>query len=489
MLYNNSINTEENRMDEETFENENEEPAEGKENDAKNTISADLIRGHINTIILRTLNERDKYGYEIINEIEEKSHGQYTLKQPTLYSALKRLESQGYVKSYWKTDSVTLGGRRKYFTLTESGKEIAERNQAEWEYSRTVIDSLISNKSFDFNQPAPTAVDFNLLKKSVTRVPTQKDEEELSERADGDGGEKLKNVGYDEAYDLRKEERAEYKEERTEIISETKTAEPEPNAAALLSNAEAEEQRKIAHENFLKLISAPAKTENTVNEEPIVPHSEDIDTNKLLYNNKPETERDYKNLINGIFSKAIKDPNERRTPTVEKVYTAEPKVNSVTERGIQDGLKVNTSKANAHSARSAAKTTYDLGMTLFKCSLIVAFIMLIEFIICITCKDNLGVSAVYPVVILLLGLAQLGVCGLLALKGFGKNAAKPTTHGYISICVIITIIAILIISVAAFLMNVNFASAGDICAKIVIPCITALNVPVFAVSFYLFARA
>ena len=67
----------------------------------KSGVSADLIRGHINTIILRTLAEGDRYGYDIISEIEQKSHGQYSLKQPTLYSALKRLEAQGYVKSYW----------------------------------------------------------------------------------------------------------------------------------------------------------------------------------------------------------------------------------------------------------------------------------------------------------------------------------------------------------------------------------------------------
>ncbi len=93
----------------------------------KSSISADLIRGHINTIILRTLSERDKYGYEIINEIVQKSHGQYELKQPTLYSALKRLETQGYIKAYWKTDEISAGGRRKYFTLTESGREITEK--------------------------------------------------------------------------------------------------------------------------------------------------------------------------------------------------------------------------------------------------------------------------------------------------------------------------------------------------------------------------
>ena len=91
-------------MDDEILNNvENNSSPDNEE--AKGTISADLIRGHINTIILRTLYERDKYGYEIIEEIESKSHGQYTLKQPTLYSALKRLESQGYINAYSGLDT------------------------------------------------------------------------------------------------------------------------------------------------------------------------------------------------------------------------------------------------------------------------------------------------------------------------------------------------------------------------------------------------
>ena len=53
-------------------------------------ISSDLIRGHINTIILRSLYDGDKYGYDIINEIEKKSGGMYSLKQPILPSSLTR---------------------------------------------------------------------------------------------------------------------------------------------------------------------------------------------------------------------------------------------------------------------------------------------------------------------------------------------------------------------------------------------------------------
>lgn len=162
---------------------------ESGEEDEKDhgTISSDLIRGHINTIILRSLYDGDKYGYAILEEIARKSHNQYQLKQPSLYSALKRLEKEGYITSYW--GGTAGGGRRKYFSLTDQGKEVAERNLMEWEYSRTVIDSLISDKDFDFSSPAPSAVDMRVLKQSTSRVPTtgepNDEDEQMDEPMDG----------------------------------------------------------------------------------------------------------------------------------------------------------------------------------------------------------------------------------------------------------------------------------------------------------------
>ena len=129
-------------MDEETLAVETDEdeavsadsPVADEEKSEKG-VSSDLIRGHINTIILRSLYDGDKYGYEIIAEIERKSSGQYSLKQPSLYSALKRLEKDGYITSYW--GGSVGGGRRKYFSLTDEGKAISEQIQAEWEYSHS----------------------------------------------------------------------------------------------------------------------------------------------------------------------------------------------------------------------------------------------------------------------------------------------------------------------------------------------------------------
>ncbi len=120
------------------------------DNSAANT---DLIRGHVITIILRSLQGNDKYGYEICREIEVKSEGSYVLKQPTLYSCLKRLESQGYITSYM--GDISNGGKRRYYSLTEKGEEFLERDKQEWEFSRTLINRLLSDKDYDLTQPPP----------------------------------------------------------------------------------------------------------------------------------------------------------------------------------------------------------------------------------------------------------------------------------------------------------------------------------------------
>lgn len=114
------------------------------------SISSDLIRGHIETIILRSLYDGDKHGNEICLDIEDKSGGEYEIKQPTLYSALKRLEETGLVHAYWSSG---VGGRRRYFKLTDKGRETCEDNFLQWIHSRNVIDKLISNGN-DLGYPA-----------------------------------------------------------------------------------------------------------------------------------------------------------------------------------------------------------------------------------------------------------------------------------------------------------------------------------------------
>ena len=102
-------------------------------------------RGSIYNIILKTLQSGDKYGYEICKEVEEKTNGAYILKQPSLYSGLKRLEAQGDISSYWKDSA--LGGRRHYYSLTENGKTRIEQSNFNWQDARDDIVETLFEKS------------------------------------------------------------------------------------------------------------------------------------------------------------------------------------------------------------------------------------------------------------------------------------------------------------------------------------------------------
>lgn len=104
-------------------------------------ITSDLIRGHTETIILAQLMPHDSYGYEINKAIQEKTGGRYELKEATLYSAFRRLENAQLIRSYWGDENS--GARRRYYAITDLGRETYQQNRLDWEKAKTVIDQLI----------------------------------------------------------------------------------------------------------------------------------------------------------------------------------------------------------------------------------------------------------------------------------------------------------------------------------------------------------
>ncbi len=107
----------------------------------ENKISSDLLRGHTDTMILKLLLSGDQYGYEITKLIYQHSGGEYELKEATMYSSLKRLESEGCITSYWGDENQ--GGRRKYYKLTDKGRMLYTDNKQNWEYAKRVLDQLL----------------------------------------------------------------------------------------------------------------------------------------------------------------------------------------------------------------------------------------------------------------------------------------------------------------------------------------------------------
>ncbi len=105
------------------------------------SIASELIRGHTDTIILSLLIRGDSYGYQINKDIMSLTNDRFELKEATLYTAFRRLEQAGCITAYWGSENT--GARRKYYSITQKGKELYNTNIAEWERSRDIVDRLL----------------------------------------------------------------------------------------------------------------------------------------------------------------------------------------------------------------------------------------------------------------------------------------------------------------------------------------------------------
>ena len=101
----------------------------------------EIPRGQLSTIILTCLLDGDKYGYEIIQSVEEKTNGNVVIKKPSLYSSLTRMENQELVSSYWKESDI--GGRRHYYRLTDYGRKQVLQWQDDLVKSQNSVSKMI----------------------------------------------------------------------------------------------------------------------------------------------------------------------------------------------------------------------------------------------------------------------------------------------------------------------------------------------------------
>lgn len=96
---------------------------------------------YIDMLILKILQEKDRYGYELIQKINTVSDSFFALKAGTLYPILHILEKEGYVTSYEKAE----GNRqiRKYYRITEAGKSCLNDKIQNWERYSSVINGIL----------------------------------------------------------------------------------------------------------------------------------------------------------------------------------------------------------------------------------------------------------------------------------------------------------------------------------------------------------
>jgi PadR family transcriptional regulator PadR len=103
-------------------------------------ITGDKLRGHLETLILATLEQGEAHGLEILRRLELRGCGLLRLKEGSLYPALYRLETSGEVQAVWeKEQHGRRGARRRIYKLTVKGGRKLQQGRGEWQ---TFVETL-----------------------------------------------------------------------------------------------------------------------------------------------------------------------------------------------------------------------------------------------------------------------------------------------------------------------------------------------------------
>jgi PadR family transcriptional regulator PadR len=98
--------------------------------------------GHVDTMLLKVISIGDCYGYSIAKTLSDLTQRALDMKEATLYAGLRRLEADGLIRAYWGDE--TQGGRRKYYAISERGREVLGENISKWQRTKHIMDKILN---------------------------------------------------------------------------------------------------------------------------------------------------------------------------------------------------------------------------------------------------------------------------------------------------------------------------------------------------------
>lgn len=409
------------------------------ENNGKQAISSDLIRGHIDTIILHTLLDGDKYAQQISDSVEEKSEKKYSINQATLYSSLKRLENLKFVKSYWFDVS---DGRRKFFKITDAGRDEVDKNLSSWSFSRQIIDKLMDATSQEISfktvNVSPTVFAPSILESSNSN-----------------------NFSTDKAVD-------------NLIINNQKPIE---------NNAKIEEKQNVT-ENIID-----KTTDKTFCEE------------KQTLQKDDEKEINFRNILSGLIKTTIVEQSEENIEKqkIDKidVEIEKPKFNETltvsdySSQGFNNNGKIDygdlTSEADKNgykiriSSKDSAKPFGNLyyNKLKFYSSVLFAIIVLVEVLI-LTFTSFDGSFKLFYAILPLSAVFLIALISLLIyLKNPLKTASKKLNGDKILTASIVAFNLLLLIFALNFLFDTDFEQSINVVSYLIAPLIAVIDIVLY----------
>ena len=104
-----------------------------------------MKHGSIELVLLLLLQSGKKYGYQLAQELNKFSDGNYELKETTMYPTLYRLNENGYLDS----EQIKVGARRTrvYYFITVNGRQRLQDLLDEYQTITNAIEKIITRTS------------------------------------------------------------------------------------------------------------------------------------------------------------------------------------------------------------------------------------------------------------------------------------------------------------------------------------------------------
>jgi PadR family transcriptional regulator PadR len=107
-------------------------------------FSGDMLRGHLELLVLATLERSEAHGFEVLQRLNREGRGAFAMKEGTLYPVLYRLENRRYVRARWESDAAPRKGPpRRLYSLTAAGTRELAKQRESWTSFVGVMDRLV----------------------------------------------------------------------------------------------------------------------------------------------------------------------------------------------------------------------------------------------------------------------------------------------------------------------------------------------------------
>jgi PadR family transcriptional regulator, regulatory protein PadR len=104
---------------------------------------AQALKGHLDVLLLATLEDGPRHGYAVKEALREGSGGRFDLPTGTVYPALHRLEDAGLITGSW---SATDGRRRRDYRLTPAGRRRLAADRTNWREFAATVTALLEGR-------------------------------------------------------------------------------------------------------------------------------------------------------------------------------------------------------------------------------------------------------------------------------------------------------------------------------------------------------